>query len=112
MAIKKNDKLLEYLMPEDVDEIILPMLKADKAKQAIYQKRIIKKRLSWKNCIVFLIFLACLGFCFFSGYQILAWKIDSNNTYKQIKLIEENVDIKEVEDSENTEIVNPPVEED
>ena len=35
MAIKKNDKLLEYLMPEDVDEIILPMLKADKAKQAI-----------------------------------------------------------------------------
>lgn len=112
MAIKKNDKLLEYLMPEDVDEIILPMLKADKAKQGIYQKRIIKKRLSWKNCIVFLIFLACLGFCFFSGYQILAWKIDSNNTYKQIKLIEENVDIKEVEDSENTEIVNPPVEED
>ena len=39
MGKSKNDKLLEYLRPDDIDEVILPMLKAEKAKKKMYQKR-------------------------------------------------------------------------
>lgn len=110
MAKIKNDELLDYLMPDDIDEVILPMLKAETAKKVIYQKRIVEKKLSWKKCIVFSIFLICLGIASFSGYQILSWKIDSDKTYKEIELIADNVKIEEVEDTDSTEIVNPPAE--
>ena len=112
MGKSKNDKLLEYLMPDDIDEVILPMLKAEKAKKKMYQKRIVEKKLSLMKCVVFCIFLICLGIASFSGYQILAWKIDSDKTYAQIKLIADNAVVEEVEDTDATEIVNPPVEED
>ena len=112
MGKGKNDKLLEYLMPDDIDEVILPMLKAEKAKKKMYQKRIVEKKLSLMKCVVFCIFLVCLGIASFSGYQILAWKIDSDKTYAQMELIADNAVVEEVEDTEATEIVNPPVEED
>ena len=38
MGKSKNDKLLEYLMPDDIDEVILPMLKAEKAKKKCIKK--------------------------------------------------------------------------
>ena len=33
MGKSKNDKLLGYLVPDDTDEVILPMVMAEKAKK-------------------------------------------------------------------------------
>ncbi len=68
MGKSKNDKLLEYLMPDDVDEVILPMLKAEKAKKKMYQKRIVEKKLSLMKCVVFCIFLIVRQFRGFLYY--------------------------------------------
>ena len=51
-----------------------------------------------------------MGIGVFSGVKVLAWKVDSDKTYSQIEMIEENVIIEEVEDTIETEIVNPPEE--
>ena len=52
--------------------------------------------------ILFIIFALVF---IYSAYKIIRWKIDSNNTKKEIKDINEKVTIKEIEDNDKTEII-------
>lgn len=52
--------------------------------------------------ILFIIFTLVF---IYSAYKIIRWKIDSNNTKKEIKDINEKVTIKEIEDNDKTEII-------
>ena len=41
----------------------------------------------------------------YSIYNIVKWKLDSNNTNKQIEEVQETVRVEEVIDTENTEVI-------
>ena len=43
----------------------------------------------------------------YSIYNIVIWKLDSNNTNKQIEEVQETVKVEEVIDTENTETIEP-----
>ena len=110
MAKEKKDGVLDKLTPDDIENIILPTLKKDREK-ILEQKAKIKKKKNLKTKILALSLLFIfMGIGVFSGVKVLAWKVDSDKTYSQIEMIEENVIIEEVEDTIETEIVNPPKE--
>ena len=111
MAKMDKDDFLDKLTPEDIENVILPTLKADKEKRLAEQACVVQRRLSKRKLIAFLFMLVFIGVGVFSGVKVLAWKMDSDNTYAQIEMINDNVVIEEVEDTEATEIVNPPEEE-
>lgn len=118
MAKSNKDSFLNKLTPEEKDYFILPALKTVKKvskknnddKEAmipcIVERNFSKARF---GAVILLVFF--IGLSIFSGVKVLAWKIDSDNTYEQIELINKNVVIEEVEDTEQTEIINPPKEE-
>lgn len=61
-----------------------------------------------KNKIILDTFiLLCFMILSYSIYNIVKWKLDSNNTNKQIEDVQETVKIEEVIDTENTEIIKP-----
>lgn len=64
-----------------------------------------KKKIKWKNIVLFLIIIICIITLFVSSKNIINWIIDSNKTEKQIKEITEIVEVEEVEENENTEII-------
>ena len=110
MAKEKKDGVLDKLTPDDIENIILPTLKKDREK-ILEQKAKVKKKKNLKTKILALSLLFIfMGIGVFSGVKVLAWKVDSDKTYSQIEMIEENVIIEEVEDTIETEIVNPPKE--
>ena len=111
MAKIDKDDFLDKLTPEDIENVILPTLKADKEKRLAEQACVVQRRLSKRKLIAFLFMLVFIGVGVFSGVKVLAWKMDSDNTYAQIEMINDNVVIEEVEDTESTEIINPPEEE-
>ena len=112
MAKVKPDEFLQRITTEDIEDVILPTLKADKEKKLAEQPLVVEKKISKGKIVAICTMLIFIGIGIFSGVKVLAWKIDSDNTYAQIEMIKENVSVEEVEDSEITEIVNPPVEED
>src|SRR5574344_2600357 len=57
--------------------------------------------------ILYTFILLCLMILSYSIYNIVKWKLDSNNTNKQIKEVQETVKVEEVIDNENTEIIKP-----
>ena len=61
-----------------------------------------------KNKIILDTFiLLCFMILSYSIYNIVKWKLDSNNTNKQIEEVQETVKVEEVIDTENTEIIKP-----
>lgn len=64
-----------------------------------------KKKIKWKNIVLFLIIIICIITLFVSSKNIINWIIDSNKTEKQIKEITEIVEVEEVEENENTGII-------
>ena len=68
-------------------------------------KAYIIKKVILEILLVFFLFLFI-----YSGYKIIRWKIDSNKTKKEIKEIQKKVKIDEVEDNENTVIIEQPEE--
>ena len=113
MAKIDKDDFLDKLTPEDIENVILPTLKADKEKKIAEQRALeLQKKLRKKKLIAFLLMIVFIGTGVFSGVKVLAWKIDSDNTYDQIEMINENVVIEEVDDTDSTEIINPPIEDD
>ena len=60
-----------------------------------------------KNIIFILVIITFIVTLIISLFNIIKWKIDSNKTNEEITNIQENIDIKEVKDSENTEIIKP-----
>ena len=111
MAKIDKDDFLDKLTPEDIENVILPTLKADREKRLAEQACVVQRRLSKRKLVAFLFMFVFIGVGVFSGVKVLAWKMDSDNTYAQIEMINDNVVIEEVEDTEATEIVNPPEEE-
>ena len=62
-------------------------------------------RIKWKNLILLVILLGSLISLFISVFNIVRWKFDSNKTEKQVIEIHKIENIVEVEDNENTEII-------
>ena len=57
--------------------------------------------------ILYTFILLCFMILSYSIYNIVVWKLDSNNTNKQIEEVQETVKVEEVTDNENTEIIEP-----
>lgn len=110
MAKENKFNYCEKLTPDDIGKVVLPKLKKDQSNKQDYQPCIVERKLSKRKLIASLLLVLFLGIGIFSGIKVLAWKIDSDNTYAQIEMINENVVIEEVEDTETTEIINPPQE--
>ena len=63
------------------------------------------KRIKWKNIIITIILIICLITFGISTFNIIKWKIDSDNTNKQIEKIENITKVEEIKNSENAEII-------
>lgn len=63
------------------------------------------KQIKWKNIIFILIVIIFIITLTISVLNIVKWKIDSNKTNDEITNIQKNVAVKEVQDTENTEII-------
>lgn len=66
-----------------------------------------KRKLKWKNIILILVIITFIVTLIISIFNIVKWKMDSNKTNDEITNIQENVDVEEVQDTENTEIIEP-----
>lgn len=64
-----------------------------------------RKRLKWKNIIVFSLIIIFLITLTISTIDIIRWKLDSNKTDKRIKEIQEFIEIEEVVEEDITEEV-------
>jgi len=63
------------------------------------------KRIKWKNIVITIILIICLVTFGISTFNIIKWKIDSDNTNKQIEKIENITKVEEIKNSENAEII-------
>ena len=61
-----------------------------------------KIKIKCKNILLLLFILIFI----ISLINIIKWLVDSNNIKKEINIIKENIEIKEIEDTDNTEIIN------
>ncbi len=66
-----------------------------------------KIKIKWKNIIFILIIITLIVTLIISVFNIVKWKMDSNKTNDEITNIQEHVDVEEVQDTENTEIIEP-----
>ena len=64
-----------------------------------------KRKIKWKNIILFCIMLMCFIFLTISIINVIKWKLDSNKINHQVQEIQNVVEIEIVEDNENTEII-------
>ena len=64
-----------------------------------------KRKFEWKNIIALIIFLVCFITLIITIIDVIKWKLDSNNTKKQIEKIQEIVEIEEVKETEKIEII-------
>lgn len=69
-----------------------------------------KIKIKWKNIILILIIITSIITLFISIFNIIKWKIDSNKTNYEITNIQENINVEEIQDTENTEIIEPIIE--
>ena len=78
-----------------------------------YQKVIRKKKrkLRLRKWVIVCFFIFFLGVFLFSLYQLYAWFVDNKEIETMQDEIKEEVKVTEKEDTENTETVNPPVDE-
>lgn len=67
-------------------------------------------KIKWKNIILILIIITCIITLLISIFNIIKWKIDSNKTNYEITNIQENINVEEIQDTENTEIIEPVIE--
>ena len=69
-----------------------------------------KIKIKWKNIIPILIIITSIITLLISIFNIIKWKIDSDKTNYEITNIQENINLEEVQDTENTEIIEPVIE--
>ena len=69
-----------------------------------------KIKIKWKNIIPILIIITSIITLLISIFNIIKWKIDSNKTNYEITNIQENINVEEIQDTENTEIIEPIIE--
>ena len=65
-----------------------------------------KRRIKWKNVFLALFILILIITLIISSINIIRWLIDSKNTKDEIINIEKETSIVEIEDSNNTEVIN------
>lgn len=66
-----------------------------------------KKALKFKNLLFILVIITLIIILTISIFNIIKWKLDSNKTNEEINNIQKNINVEEVEDTDNTEIVEP-----
>ena len=66
-----------------------------------------KYKVKWKIVVPSIIIFICLVRVVFSVYDIIRWKIDSDKTDSQTKVIQEFINIIEIDNSDKTEIILP-----
>ena len=69
-----------------------------------------KIKIKWKNIILILIIITSSITLLISIFNIIKWKIDSNKTNYEITNIQESINVEEIQDTENTEIIEPVIE--
>lgn len=69
-----------------------------------------KIKIKWKNIILILIIITSSITLLISIFNIIKWKIDSDKTNYEITNIQENINVEEIQDTENTEIIEPVIE--
>lgn len=69
-----------------------------------------KIKIKWKNIILILIIITSSITLLISIFNIIKWKIDSNKTNYEITNIQENINVEEIQDTENAEIIEPVIE--
>lgn len=69
-----------------------------------------KIKIKWKNIILILITITSIITLLISIFNIIKWKIDSNKTNYEITNIQENINVEEIQDTKNTEIIEPVIE--
>ena len=69
-----------------------------------------KIKIKWKNIILILIIITSSITLLISIFNIIKWKIDSNKTNYEITNIQENINVEEIQDTKNTEIIEPVIE--
>lgn len=74
--------------------------------QSNYKKKK-RRKLKWKNIILFLFFVIFFITLIISIVHIVRWKLDNNKAEDEIINTQENVTIVEKEDTQNTEIIEP-----
>ena len=67
-----------------------------------------KKRLFLRKELIYLLLIIFLVFGAYSGINLIKWSMDAKNTEKQINEINTSTEVKEVNDTIDTVIVNPP----
>ena len=76
-----------------------------------YIKKFIPYKTKWTNILIITILIISITTLTISTFQIMSWKKDSNNTKQQIENIQQNNPIQEIEDNHQTEIIEPPTQE-
>ena len=66
----------------------------------------VKRKIKWKNILLLLFILILIIIFIISLVNIIKWLIDSNKINNEMDVIEENTKVIEIEDSNNTEIIN------
>lgn len=66
-----------------------------------------KKKIRWDNCIVLLMMIIIIIAFICIVVDTIKWNMDNHNLKKQINYIEDIVDKKEINDREDTEIIQP-----
>lgn len=69
-----------------------------------------KRKINYKNIILIVLMIIFIVSIIFCLKKIISWNKDNNETDKQVEIITEKVEIIEKEDTEKTEIINPPEE--
>ena len=70
-----------------------------------------KKSNKMKNILLIVTFIIFLSIFVFSTIKIIYWYIDNKNTENTIKQVEEIIDVEEIKDTELTELINEPINE-
>ena len=99
------------------DTKVLPItnnkdIKKQEKEKVVFDRKFVARKIPKDKLVVLLVMFVFIGIGIYSGVQIVLWKIDSDKTIEQIDMINESVVIEEIEDSDATEIINPPIEED
>lgn len=64
-----------------------------------------KRTLKLKNLLFILVIITLIIILTISIFNIVKWKVDSNKTNEEINNIQKNINVEEVEDTDNTEII-------
>ena len=64
-----------------------------------------KITLKLKNLLFILVIITLIIILTISIFNIVKWKVDSNKTNEEINNIQKNINVEEVEDTDNTEII-------